>query len=92
MKQGKRVRRGDEPVSVGDVVEVFDGPYGAAIVSRVDGEWTELERAHCHVSVVPADRTRGQLQIGIERIRVETRRAAEMPVWYDGAMPVNRAY
>jgi hypothetical protein len=74
----KREYAQDENPTVGDVVEIFEGAYGAAIVTSKDSSGSlVLERTHCSVGFA-------QVEIGVERLTVSMERVRQMPVYVTG--------
>lgn len=76
----------DEIPRVGDVVQVFNGAFGAGIISEISDGYTGsiavIERIHAHVS--GHDR-HGQIQIGVERLtHFPLEKVKLMPVYITG--------
>jgi hypothetical protein len=72
-----REYRDGEEVRLGDVVQLFEGAYGAAVVTKV-GDEVVCERVHASASLL------GQIEIGVERVTFSAERARELPVFVRG--------
>jgi hypothetical protein len=72
-----RERRDGEDVRLGDVVQLFEGAFGAAVVTKV-GREVVCERVHAAASLL------GQIEIGVERLELSPERARGLPVFVRG--------
>ncbi len=77
----------DETPQVGDVIQLFEGAFGAGVITRITPNplkygdtWAVVERTHASVS-----EHGHQVQIGLERVEVPLHRIkSEMPVFVTG--------
>lgn len=77
--------RSEESPEIGDIIELFEGAFGAAVITRIDPEFNQITLDRVHAS---AERFgyQGQLQIGVERVVVSRERLREsLKVFVTGA-------
>lgn len=77
MKQTRQYED-DETVKLGDVVRMFEGAYGTAVVTSIGNGVVVCERVHAGVGLG------GQIQIGIERVTLSKERMRELSVFVTG--------
>lgn len=89
MSERTRERRPGETPRIGDVVQIFDGAFGTAILTahRYDGYvtyWT-VERPHVSCSSTGETRPAAQFCMMAERFELSTERVCALPVYVTGA-------
>jgi len=73
-----RKYRAQESPEIGDVFQLCDGPYGSAIITEMHEDHVICERIHASTGLL------GQIQIGVERVKVSDESMREKMIFTTG--------